>query len=139
MKLRFLYFTKIFETPVAICLFARCNIPGYIFPVAESSVTFIVHTQWRSLKHHISVFFIVTHSPQCIAYKRPALTVGMLLLYCVLRYLSLLSCSASTCFWMSLCLRHVVDSPSSLLFFCLFCICFPHTLCVVLRLSTGNL
>jgi len=38
----------------------------------------------------MSVLFIVTHSPQCIAYKRPSLTVGMLILYSVLRYLSLL-------------------------------------------------
>jgi len=72
--------TKIFETSVAICLFIWRNVLGYIFWIPETSLTFIVRTQWWSLQHHISVF-IVTHSPQCIAYKRPALTVGMLILY----------------------------------------------------------
>jgi hypothetical protein len=74
--------------------FKQTDIWGCIHSIAETSLTFILHTQWWSLKHHISVFFLLTvihtHTlfqvlPLCIAYKRPALTVAMLHSFLVFR------------------------------------------------------
>lgn len=114
--------TKTFETSIVIRLSTRRNISEYLIAdisdVYHAYTVVIVETPLLCIFYWLSLF---QKSSQCISYKRPALTVGILFFSCVLRYLFLLSYfSDSMCFCMALWLCDIVDYPPYLLFLCFF-------------------